>query len=233
MAAAARRRDVDAPANEVAEHVAVFSDLAQKAPEGAVLAAINALKIAVEDEAKAPFVTRALHALTHLAEISTRRSLLGAAGAASDTLVLLQALDTPEVLAEMGESDPLVEARIRGVMAQRWLLNEAGGVCSAEELGQLLGQLSRQAIDKRRKSGKLLALDLGRHGYGYPVWQVHKRGVLPGLDRVIAELQACDPWTQVGFILSPNSWLDGKTPLAELRRGEVDRVVATAAMFAE
>lgn len=208
-----------------------LSDLAQKLPENVVLATIDLLRMALEDQAKAPFVTRALGAVTRLAAVSTKRSLLGAAGAASDTLVLLQALDNPEALARMEEGDPLIASRVRGALAQQWLLHEEGGVCSAPEFGQFLGQLSRQAIDNRRKRGKLLALDLGRHGYAYPLWQIHNGSVLPGLDQVIAVLHECDPWTQVGFMLSPNSWLGGETPLAELRRGEVDRVVATAEMF--
>jgi hypothetical protein len=233
MVATHSRPGASTRATEVAEHVAVFNELAQKAPESAVLAVLEVLGVAARDELKAPFVARALHALTRLAEVSTRRSLSDAAGAASDTMVLLEALDKPDVLAATGEGDPLAEARIRGVLAQDWLLNQEGGTCSAEELGQLLGQITRQAVDNRRKSGKLLALDLGKHGYGYPAWQVHRGRVLPGLDRVIAELDECDPWTQVGFMLSPNSWLNGETPLAELRRGEVDRVVATAEMFSE
>jgi hypothetical protein len=233
MADAARQQDIGAAEEQSQAPVAVLRDLAQRAPESVVLAAIDALEVAVDEQAKGPFVARALHALAHIAEHATNRSLLGAAGAASDSLVLLQALNTPESLAELKDEDPLIEARIRGTLAQRKLLHEEGGVCSAEEFGKILGHLSRQAIDMRRKKRKLIALDLGRHGYRYPVWQIHNGAVLPGLEQVLAELREADPWTQVGFMLSPNSWLGGKTPLNELRRGEIDRVVATAGMFAE
>lgn len=209
----------------------LLDDVLRRAPENLARAAIGVLEVALADEAKAPFVARALGAVMHITERSTKRSLLGAAGAASETLVLLQALDQPDVLAELEVDDPLIAARIRGAMAKQRLLREEGGVCSAAELGQMLGGLSRQAIDKRRKQGKMLALDLGRHGYGYPLWQVHDGTALPGLEVVLDVLRTCDPWTQVSFFLSSNSWLGGKTPLAELRRGEVDRVVATAEMF--
>ncbi len=225
---------VDKQTAGASEYVAAFSVLAHEAPESTVVAVLGALELAAKDKngVTAVFVTRALHALTRLAEVSTKNSLSEAAAAACDSMVLLEALDKPEALAKMGNGDPLVEAHIRGVLAQRALLDAEGGICSAEQIGELLGQLTRQAVDKRRKNGKLIALNMGRHGYAYPVWQIHNGDVLPGLEQVIAELGECDSWTQVGFMLSPNSWLGGATPLAELRRGEVERVVATAGMFA-
>lgn len=215
------------------EQVTAFAQLAQKAPSDTIQAAINLLNVVVSDEVRAPFVTRALHALTHLAKESSRRSQLAAVSASSDFTVLLRVLETSDALAKLGADDPLTVARIRGLLAQQRLLSDEGGACSGEELGQLLGGLSRQAIDKRRRTGKLIALNLGRHGFRYPVWQINRGLVLPGLDRVIAALDACDSWTQVSFMLSPNSWLGSETPLAALRRGEADRVVAAAEMFAQ
>lgn len=215
---------------EVQGHMAAFGELALEAPERTVLAALDALAIAAKDRATATFVTRALNAVRRLAESSTKDSLLEAASAVSDTMVLVEALDNPATLAMLGKEDPVAEARFHGLRAQHRLVNVEGGVRSAQQLGALL-HLSRQAVDKRRKAGKLIALDLGRHGYGYPVWQVDNGSVLPGLDRVIAELSECDSWTQVAFMLSPNPWLGEETPLAALRRGEVERVLATAEMF--
>lgn len=215
----------------VSTPAALLDDVLRRAPESLARAAIGVLQVALADEAKAPFVARALGAVTHITERSTKRSLLGAAGAASETLALLQALDHPDLLAELEDDDPLIAARIRGTIAKQRLLRAEGGVGSAAELGRMLGGLSRQAIDKRRKKGKLLALDMGRHGYGYPLWQINDGGVLPGLEAVLDVLRESDPWTQAGFFLSPNSWLGGETPLAELRRGEVERVVATAEML--
>lgn len=223
------QHSAEAPIVGTDQHSAVFGALVRKVPDGTILATLNLLQVAATDQSKAPFVTRALRALTRVAEDSGKGSLLAAASAPSDVGVLLQALDQSNVL--LAADDPLRQARIRGIVAQHRLLREEGGVCSAAELGDLLGGLSRQAIDKRRKHGKLIALDLGRHGYRYPVWQIHRGTVLPGLEQVIAELDECDPWTQVAFMLGPSSWLGGEAPLAALRRGEVERVVATAEMF--
>lgn len=55
--------------------------------------------------------------------------------------------------------------------------------------------------------------------------------MLPGLEQVLAELDGCDPWTQAGFMLNPNTWLGEATPLAELRSGELGQVLTTARMF--
>jgi hypothetical protein len=231
VAVAARRRPASASVSRV-ERIAILAELADKAPDAAVAAAIDALALVVEDQAKAPFVTRSLQAMIQLAEASTRRALLEAAGSTSDTAVLLHALTDSEVLSDLAPEDPLAAARARGALVQQRLLRAEGGVASAEEFGRSLGGLSRQAIDARRKRRKLIALDVGRHGYRYPVWQVQNGAVLPGLERVLAELGESDPWTQMAFFLNPNSWLDSDIPLAALRLGEIDRVVSAAELFA-
>jgi hypothetical protein len=213
--------------------VELFRGLARRAPEDAVVAAIRALAVAVDDQEKARFVARAVGAIARLAAASSQTLLREATTARSDLLVLLHLLERPEILAELSRDDPLVEPHIRGILARRWLLDEEGGVVAAEKLGTLLGGITRQGIDRRRKHGKLLALDLGRHGYAYPLWQVHEGRVLPGLDRVLAELDEFDPWMQAGFMLNPNTWLGGETPLAALRRGQLDRVLTAARALAE
>ena len=59
--------------------------------------------------------------------------------------------------------------------------------------------ITRQAVEKRRRAGKLIALTMGRHGYRYPVWQLTKSGVLPGFDKVLAVLASHDEWMQTAF----------------------------------
>lgn len=214
------------------ETVEQFRVLARQVPEDVVVAAMRVLAVANVDPAKAAFVARATGALVHLAQTSSQRALLDAAGARSDLLVLVRALEDPEALLLLAQADPLAEARVRGLLAKRWLLEEEGGVSSAEQFGRLLGGLSRQAIDKRRRQGKLLALEAGKRGFVYPVWQIHDGRTLAGLDRVLAELDDFDPWMQAAFFLNPNSWLSGESPLVQLRTGNVDRVVAAAATYA-
>ena len=200
-----------------------LSELAQRAPDNAVDAAMRLLETIVESRGKAAFAARALDALTELTKQSDEGTLIDAAGAPTNFAVLVQALDNPEALAEIRRHDPLGPARLRGLRAQDWILNAEGGTLSAVQIGDAL-RLSRQAVDKRRKQGTLIGLDLGRRGYAYPAWQVGPRGMLAGLPTVLAELRTESPWAQAAFFLTPNDWLDGETPLSSLRRGEIERV---------
>jgi hypothetical protein len=128
--------------------------------------------------------------------------------------------------------DPLAKARLRGALAQRELLAADGGALSGAELATLLG-VSRQAIDKRRKAGQLLAVELPRRGYLYPAWQVTEAGVLPGVVEVLAALRAHDAWAQARFFVTGNLRLGGKRPLDRLRRGDVEAVLRVARTFGE
>jgi hypothetical protein len=220
------------PVSSVDDLVDRFRALAEKAPEDAVLASVRILGAAVAGREEAAFVARAANALVRLSDVSSKRSLRDAAGAQSDLLVLVRALEEPETMRLLLGDDPLAEARIRGLLARLWLLEEEGGVCSARQLGQVLGGLSRQGVDKRRAQGRLLALEVGKRGYVYPLWQVQRGQVLPGLERVLAELDDFDPWMQAAFFLNPNTWLGGEAPLSALRRGDIERVVAAAATYA-
>jgi biotin operon repressor len=128
--------------------------------------------------------------------------------------------------------DPLAKARLRGVFAQRELLDAEGGTLSAAEIAKALG-VTRQAIDKRRKAGQLLALEVGKRGYLYPAWQLAEPGLLPGLAQVLSSLPADSPWATARFFLSGNDRLRGRRPLDVLRKGDVDVVVRAAAAFGE
>jgi predicted XRE-type DNA-binding protein len=115
-----------------------------------------------------------------------------------------------------------------GLRAKSQLLETEGGVVSGRELAQVIG-ITRQAVDKRRLAGKLIGIDLGKRGYAYPVWQIG----LDGLDTVLAELAEYDPWAQALFMLSANSWLQGETPLAMLRLGNLAEVLAAVRLYGE
>lgn len=209
-----------------------LGELVAHAPASTGTAAARLLAVAAADAQKAPFVARALNALASLTEASSRRTLRSAVATSSDVGALLDALDQSGVLSEMGEADPLADARVRGARGRLWLLGAEGGTRSAADFGVLLG-ISRQAVDKRRRAGKLLGIGRGRRGYAYPVWQLSDGTVLPGLEATLATLDGVDPLTKAGFLLSPNTWLEDETPLAELRRGRLDAVLAAAAAFGD
>ena len=129
--------------------------------------------------------------------------------------------------------DPLDRARFRGLLAMRELLATEGGALSATDLTSVLG-ISRQAVDKRRKAGALLALEVPRRGILYPAWQFTDTGeLLPGFVKVLEALAEHDPWAQARFFLSASARLGERRPLDRLRAGELDRVLAAAAAFGE
>ncbi len=181
---------------------------------------------------RAAFLARVLNALAHLAPRLEERTLGDAAGAPSDYAALLYALEAPEALDLLRQDDPLAPARARGLRARAQLLEAEGGTFTAEEVAGLLG-LTRQAVDKRRRAGRLLALRVGRRGYAYPAWQFGQDGVLPGFEAVLADLRDHDPWARVGFFLNGNHYLDGASPLTELRRGNVAAVQRAARNYGE
>jgi hypothetical protein len=178
------------------------------------------------------YTARALVALRQLVESAEPDALADATGAPSDYGVLVEALGQPQVLDRLRETDPLASARLRGLRAKERLLAAEGGTLASSAAADVLG-ISRQAVDLRRKRGKLIGLMLGRHAYGYPAWQFGSKGVLPGLEEVLAELESFDPWMQVTFMLGANDLLGGQTPLAELRRGNLDEVRGAARLFGE
>jgi hypothetical protein len=145
---------------------------------------------------------------------------------------ILHALERPEVAAAVRDQDPLAMARLRGIEAKRRILTDEGGMLSAEKVGETL-TISRQAVDKRRKAGRLIAVSLGRRGFGYPAWQFTERGTLPHLETVLDALKQHDGWTKLVFFTSENAAINGKRPLDVLRSGDVEKVLAAACIYGE
>jgi hypothetical protein len=145
---------------------------------------------------------------------------------------MITALIAPELLAELAPIDPLAAARLRGMKVKQELLHSDGSPLKSEEVAQLLG-ISRQAVDKRRSKGQLLAVSLGKRGYFYPLWQFQAGKILPGLSLVLATLANFDAWTQLMFMKTGDIRLNNYTPLECLIAGDVDGVVAAARCYGE
>jgi len=145
---------------------------------------------------------------------------------------ILHALERPEVAAAVRDQDPLAMARLRGIEAKHRILTGDGGVLSAEKAGGIL-TMSRQAVEKRRKAGRLIGVSLGRRGFGYPAWQFSERGTLSGLEAVLNALKPHDAWTKLVFFTSENAATEGKRPLDVLRSGNLEKVLAAARTYGE
>jgi len=150
-----------------------------------------------------------------------------------DQIVLVTALSSGELLDELKSFEPLAPAFIRGIEAQRRLLEEYGGILTAQQAGEILG-ISRQSVDKRRRAHTLLPLTTGRHGYRYPAWQFTKSGaVLSGVEDVLQALGPHDEWMQAAFFASENPRLANRTPIEMLKAGELKQVIGAAQAYGE
>jgi len=171
---------------------------------------------------------KAVLAFTHLSE----DSIIDAARSPRDLDVLVKGLLADPIVEDLRAVEPLTPAFLRGYEAKRKLIEENGGTLSAEKVGELLG-ITRQAVEKRRQAGKLLALTIGRHGYRYPIWQFNQSGTLPGLEQVLGVLSSHDQWMQTAFFVSESPRLSKRTPIEMLEAGEIDQVLNAASVYGE
>lgn len=184
-------------------------------------------------ETKHPaFCTRMLRVVAGLQDDLSASLIEEATAAPTDQLAMLEALSSAPWVKELAADDPILQAKLRGLELRQQMLQKAGGVLTSEEVAELLG-VSRQAVDKRRSANQLFALTQGRRGYQYPGFQFEDGKALPGLDKVLANLESLDPWMQLRFFTSPSERLSHHSPLELLRKGRVDEVVKTASGYGE
>ncbi len=182
------------------------------------------------DPLRGVFARRALRSIRHMTEEASTEAIAAAASAPTDTEVVVRALQQPETLATLAATDPLLPAKVRGLHERERLLSLEGGTWDAEAVARHL-HLTRQGVNRRRRAGSLLAIDVGRRGYRYPAWQFVSAGTLAGLEPVLNSLREHDPWMQLTFMVGPNVRLGNSAPLDVLRAGERDKVIAAARAF--
>ncbi len=207
--------------------------VARREPGAEFAAVLGEISAMGEDERCRPILTRTLRAVEEVLAALPGSALNMAVAASSDLEVLLALLLSNEVLARFSASDPLAGAKLRGLQARISLMSQEGGMWSTQQAANHVG-VTRQAIDKRIRAGKLLAIDAGRHGRLVPAWQFGDRGALPGLEETLKALEAHDPWMNLTFFLSPHVGLDGIRPLDFLReRRGLDLVLRAARTLGE
>lgn len=198
------------------------------------MGAASAHPLPPAEETRERFISQAVQAVVRLADRADAETLATALSQPSPVDVLVSAL-----ISELGQlreggtaANPLAAAMLRGQLAKRSLLQAGGGTLSSAEVARLLG-VSRQTVNNRRIRGRLIGVPSGRGDYEYPAWQFGDGAVLPGLERVLLALRDHHPWTQISYMLNPDSRLGDDVPLDVLRRGRVDDVVAAASMYGE
>jgi len=143
--------------------------------------------------------------------------------------ILLATINKPEILAEALRKDPLAKAKLRGLNIKAKILKDC---LSGEFFSQLLG-ISRQALDKRRNKGQVLAFSLGRRGYAYPTWQIHEGKIPEGLDKVLFALNKYSDWGKAIFLTTGDIRLNDATPMDYLRDGKFQEVITAAEVYGE
>jgi hypothetical protein len=178
------------------------------------------------------FFARMLRAVKNLETDLTSNLIDEATAAPTDQLVMLEAVSSAPWVSELAAQDPIVGSKLRGFELRKEMLKKSGGVLSSARVAELLN-VSRQAVDKRRAANQLLALTQGRRGYSYPSFQFEEGKTVQGLEEVLRNLSALDPWMQLKFFTSPQERLDNKTPIEGLRSGRVGDVVGAASVYGE
>jgi len=176
------------------------------------------------------FFQRSMRAIEEL-QLLDEKTLAEAVQAPTDYSVLLSVLNTEEALASIRTHDPLAGARLRGLEAKRKLVEAEGGALSTAQIAKAL-QITRQAVDKRRKERKLLGVEVGKKGFRYPAWQIG----LPHVEKVLEALGDRDSWEQIAFFLNPSALLGDRTPLEILQEGKhdiIDDVLRAASVYGE
>jgi hypothetical protein len=83
--------------------------------------------------------------------------------------------------------------------------------------------ISRQAVDKRRRAGTLLAVREGSD-WRYPLCQFDQGEVIGGISDVVRGFAAAGPWIALDFLLAADTVLGGRTALQALSDGDREAV---------
>jgi hypothetical protein len=170
------------------------------------------------DPVRAAFQRRSLEALDRIGSTAPIESLVEALAASTDVGTLARVLCDNEVVgAAIVSLEPLAPLIARNAEHRLELLESAGGMLNASEVAMLLN-ISRQAVDKRRRSNGLLGLRQGGDWH-YPRCQFNEpqHDVVADLPRFLRESKIASPWEVLDLLLAPDDALGGRTPLEILR----------------
>jgi hypothetical protein len=182
------------------------------------------------DPVRAAFQRRSLDALNRIATQAPTESLVHALVASTDVGALARILSDGEAIgAAISALDPLAPLIARNAEHRLDLLERCGGTLTGEQAGQLIG-ISRQAVDKRRRSGSLIGVrQSGNWQYPRCQFDEERHEVIAGLPKLLEAMSASNPWVVLDFLLAPDQTLGGRTPLEALRAegwsDDLDRLV--------
>lgn len=140
-------------------------------------------------------------------ELARRVEVLRAEGSAAEAL---------------GDADSLADRMLAAVPEPSpW--TELGPFYSTSGIARVLGDVSRQAIEDRRRRRTILALRTSDGAWVYPALQLDERNrVVAGLADVLARFRPDGPddeWMVAAFVAAPQLALGGRTIVEHLRAG--------------
>jgi hypothetical protein len=181
-------------------------------------------------DAKGPirqaFLARSLGAIARMAD-TDEATINRALEAATDVGTLAYLLSVAAAAPAVAELDPEAELLAEGALLKAELLERAGGTLGVGQVADIL-RISRQAVDKRRKAGKLIAVSFGAD-FAYPACQFTADGILTGIDRALEAMAVSDAWMRLEWLLTEDEALGGLSPLEALKAGSVEAVIDLAA----
>ncbi len=178
------------------------------------------------------FDERATRGLTQLASLLETEDFARLTASPTDLVMLYRALSEESVLDAVAREHPDVIDHWRWAQMRKRLLEAEGGVLGAQAFADRL-DITRQAVNRRRTAGKLISLELARHGYRYPTWQLDDKGVLDGIPQALAAFDDIDDWTRFAWFLNANILLDDRRPLDLLREGDPQPVIEAASRYGQ
>ncbi|MEI2638411.1 MAG: hypothetical protein V9F03_05370 [Microthrixaceae bacterium] len=112
---------------------------------------------------------------------------------------------------------------------QAWL-EQLGPALTGATVARMLG-VSPQAVSTNKG---LLRLKMRSGRVGYPIFQFKGRSPIPGLGAIVRQLEpvVATEWTTASWLTTPNSELDGDTPVEALRLDKLDAAMRAAQRFA-
>lgn len=106
---------------------------------------------------------------------------------------------------------------------------EIGPFYDTASVMALLGGVSRQAVDARRRKHTILALKTADARWVYPVFQFNRRDVNPALVPAIRAFADSPAWSAALWFVTPNPDLDDMSPLDWVRKQQPAEVLEQSA----
>jgi hypothetical protein len=119
--------------------------------------------------------------------------------------------------------DPAVKEQVvAGTLFKRRLLGATGGALTANQVREVLGHKSAQAVYKAVKERRLLMVEDGGRQI-FPAFQFQDGAVLPAIPAILQAAPRTDGWRILQFIVSGDQGLGSRRPL-DLLKGDADDV---------